>query len=110
MELAATLGIGLTVGSALTWLVQRGHIKYLREELKIAHAQIAHAVIEDKALIPPRLEPIEPPKPLSKKLQDVVNEWEDAESRAVTEAKIRAWQGEGWGEKAILRQYGANAT
>ena len=108
MELAVTLSIGLALGSLLTWLVHRGELGYLREELKVAHAQIAHAVIEDGALIPPRIEPVEPIKPLSKKLQECVEQWDEPESRAVEEAKIRGWQGEGWGEKAILRQYGAN--
>ena len=109
MELAATLATGLAFGALLTWLVHRGELKYLREELKVAHAQIAHAVIQEKAIIPQRLEEVEPIKPLSKELRECVEQWDTPESQAVEEAKIRGWQGEGWGEKAILRQYGANA-
>ncbi len=109
MELAATLATGLAFGSLMTWLVHRGELKYLRDELRVAHAQRAHAVIQEQAIIPQRLEPIEPIKPLSKKLQAVVDEWYSADSQAVEEAKIRAWQSEGWGEASILRQYGANA-
>ena len=108
MELAAYLSAGLTTGSLLTWLVQRGHIKYLRDELKVAHAQIAHAVIQERAVIPERLEPIEPLKPLSKELQACVDQWDTAESRAVEEHRIRGWQAEGWAVKSILRQYEAN--
>ena len=108
MEIATTLGIGLTLGSLLTWLVHRGELGYLREELKVAHAQIAHAVIQERALIPPRIEPVEPIKPLTKELQDCVDQWDEPESRAVEEAKIRGWLADDHSIKSILRQYGAN--
>ncbi len=93
-------------GYALKWLSGLEEIRYLRAELKQTHNQIAHAVIQERAIIPPREEPVEPIKPLSKKLQEAVDQWEDADSRAVEEAKIRQWLAEDWGEKAILRQYG----
>ncbi len=108
MELAATLAIGLTLGALATWLLQRTELHYLRSELRVAHAQIAHAVIQEGATVPPRFEEPAPIEPLSKALQAAVNEWESPESRAVEEAKIRHWQAEGWGEESILRQYGAN--
>ena len=106
MELAVTLAIGLALGALGTWLLQRAELKYLRAELKVAHAQIAHAVIQEGATIPPRFEEPEPAKPLSKKLQAVIDEWESADSRAIKEAEIRQYQAEGYGEEAILRQYG----
>ena len=106
MELAATLAIGLALGALATWLLQRDERKYLRDELKVAHAQIAHAVIQEGATIPPRFEEPEPVKPLSKTLQAVIDEWESPDSLATKEAEIRHWLGEGWGEEAILRQYG----
>ena len=106
MELAVTLAIGLALGALATWLLQRDERKYLRDELKVAHAQIAHAVIQEGATMPPRFEEPEPVKPLSKGLQGAIDEWESPESRAIEEAKIRHYQAEGWGEEAILRQYG----
>ncbi len=107
MELAVTLAIGLALGALATWLIQRDELKYLRSELKVAHAQIAHAVIQEGATVPPRYEEPAPIEPLSEALRSVVNEWEGADSRATQEAKIRQWQAEGYGEEAILRQYGA---
>lgn len=80
--------------------------KYLRDELRVAHAQIAHAVMVDHAQIPARYEPPEPPEPLPAELHDLVTQWEDPESRAIEEAKIRGWLAEGWGHPAIKRQYG----
>ena len=108
MELAATLAIGLALGAVATWLIQRGELKYLRDELRVAHAQIAHAVIQEGAVVPPRYEEPAPIEPLSKTLQAVIDEWESPESRATKEAEIRHWLGQGWGEEAILRQFGAN--
>ena len=107
MELAATLAAGLILGAVSTWLVTRGERLYLRDELKVAHAQIAHAVIQERATIPARYEEPEPLEPLSKALQDAVDQWESPDSRATEEAKIRRYLAEGYGEPAILRQYGA---
>ncbi|KKM65041.1 hypothetical protein LCGC14_1495270 [marine sediment metagenome] len=106
MELAITLAVGLALGALATWLLQRGELKYLRSELRVTHAQIAHAVLSEGATVPPRFEEPEPIEPLSKKLQAVIDEWEGADSRATEEAKIRSYLAEGYGEEAILRQYG----
>lgn len=108
MDYASTLAVGLIAGAVATWLVHRGELQYLREELKAAHAQIAHAVLQEGATIPPRIEEPEPLPPLSNALRDLVDQWESPESRAIEEAKIRQWQAEGYGEAAILRQYGAS--
>jgi hypothetical protein len=102
------LAAGLIIGALLTWLVHRDELTYLRSELRVAHAQIAHAVMADGAVIPPRAEEVEPPKPLPGPLVEIVNEWESAESRMVEEHRIRGWLAEGWGVGAILRQYNAN--
>ena len=75
MELAVTLAIGLTLGAIATWLLQRDERKYLRDELKIAHAQIAHAVLTDGATVPPRFEEPEPLQPSSKGSQAAIDEW-----------------------------------
>ncbi len=108
MDLAITLALGLLGGMLYTWFIQRDERTYLRDELKAAHAQIAHAVIHESAEIPARTEEIEPMKPLSSRLAEVVTDWEDPESRAIEEGKIRNLLGQGWGEEAILRQYRAN--
>lgn len=97
---------GLVVGYGLAYLGYREERRYLRDELKVAHAQIAHAVLHDHALIPPRVEPMPAPEPLSGTLQAVVDEWESPDTRATVEQQIRGWLAEGWGETAILRQYG----
>ncbi len=107
MTIAATLAIGLILGALATWLLQRDERKYLRDELRVAHAQIAHAVMQEGAQIPARYEEPEPLEPLSKELRACVDQWDSAESRAIEEAKIRQWQAEGWGVPAILKQYGA---
>ncbi len=106
MELAATLAAGLALGALATWFLTRDERKYLRDELRVAHAQIAHAVIQEGAMVPPRFEEPEPLEPLSKELQAAIAQWESPGSRATEEAKIRHWQAEGYGEEAILRQYG----
>ena len=108
MEVAALyLAASFLVGAIGSTLVHREELKYLRGELRVAHAQIAHAVIHDSAVIPPRIEEVPPLEPLPKELLACVEQWEDAESRAIEEAKIRQWRAEGWGVPAILRQYGA---
>ena len=106
MTLAVTLAIGLILGALATWLLQHAELKYLRDELKVAHAQIAHAVIHEGAEIPARYEEPDPIEPLTSELQAVIDEWEDGESRVAVEAQIRNWMGQGWGIEAILRQYG----
>ena len=109
MEVTAFyLAGGILFGAGMTKMACREEIKYLREELKVAHAQIAHAVIQERAVIPERVEPPEPIEPLSKELQECVDQWDTVESRAVEEHKIRGWQAEGWDIKTILRQYVAN--
>lgn len=109
MDLAITLALGLTLGAGATWALQRTHLAYLRDELKAAHAQIAHAVIHDNAEIPARTEEIEPVKPLPKELQAIVDDWEEPESRAVEENKIRSYLAGGYGIPSILRLYGVKA-
>ena len=102
------LTIGLALGALATWLLQRTEIKYLRDELRVAHAQIAHAVMSEGATIPARYEEPEPVEPLTKELQACVEQWEDPDSQATEEAKIRQWLAEGRVEGSILRQYEAN--
>lgn len=106
MDLAVTLGVGLVLGAIGTWFIGRDDKNYLRDELKVAHAQIAHAVIQEGAQIPARFEAPEPVEPLTKELQECVEQWEDPENQAIEEAKIRRYQDEGYGIPAILRQYG----
>ena len=108
MELAIAASVGWVVGMAGCYVMHYQQMSYLRSELKGTHAQIAHAVLQEGTFVPPITEEIEQPKPLPPELQSVVDEWEDADSRAVEEAKIRQWQVDGWGVKAILRQYEAN--
>ncbi len=106
MELAITLAVGLIVGAAATWLLMREDLTYLRDELRVAHAQIAHAVMSEGAQIPARLEEVEPLKPLDSEYQACIQQWEGAENQVIEEAKIRNWIGQGWAKESILRQYG----
>jgi hypothetical protein len=106
MELATALAVGLTLGALATWLLQREQLSYLRSELKVAHAQIAHAVLDQGARVPARLEEVEPLEPLTAELQACVDQWEGPENQATEEAKIRNWLGQGRDMKSILRQYG----
>jgi hypothetical protein len=98
--------VGLVLGVTLTYYVHREEVRYLRHELRVAHAQIAHAVIHERAMVPARVEPVPEPEPLPGELRDIIDEWEDPESRAVQEARVRGWLAEGWGVPAIKRQCG----
>ena len=109
LSVTAALLVGLFGGAVLVHLVRVGELKYLRAELRVAQAQIAHAVVKDGAVIPPRLEEVEPIPPLPSHLQELVDQWEGVESKAVEESKIRNWLAEGWGDAAIMRQYGVKA-
>lgn len=108
MDLAIAAAVGWVVGTLGCYLMHYQQMSYLRKELTGTHAQIAHAVLQEGTFVPPLTEEIQPAKPLPPELQSVVDEWEDAESRAVEEGKIRRWLSEDWGVKAILRQYEAN--
>ena len=107
MTLAAVMAAGILLGAATAWLLQRDERKYLRDELRAAHSQIAHAVLQEGATVPPRVEPLEPLEPLTAELSACVEQWDSPESQAVEEAKIRNWLAQGWGIPAILRQYGS---
>ena len=103
------IGVAFVLGYALKWLSGLEEIRYLRSELKVAHAQIAHAVINENAVMPARYVEPEPLKPLSAALQDTVNQWEGADTRAEIEADIRRAQAEGYSEAAIVKQFGGGA-
>ena len=109
MELAASFAIGIICGAALVWFANRDHQKYLRDELKVAHAQIAHAVMQEGAQVPMRVEEPEPVAALDSDYRACINQWEGAENQLIEEAKIRNWIGQGWGKPAILKQYGVGA-
>lgn len=106
MDLAISHAVVLLIGAFATWFIQRDERIYLRDELKVAHAQIAHAVIAEGAQIPARLEPVEAPEPLTAELRACVEQWEGAENQVTEEARIRQWLAEGRNHKSILRQYG----
>ena len=108
MELVIAASIGIVTGAVCAGLVHREELKWLRGELRVAHAQIAHAVIQDHAQVPARVEPVPEPEPLSKALTECIEQWEDADSRAVEEAKVRGYLAEGYSEKAVLKLYGVN--
>lgn len=102
------LAVGLVIGAALAYFVGWDERRYLRAELRAAQDRIAGAVLTGQAVVPPRFDPMPEPEPLPSELQSIVQEWESPESRAVEEHKIRGWLAEGWGLKAIQRQYGVN--
>lgn len=97
------------VGVMFGWLMQRGSISVLREQLHdarqaeaLATDRLLHAW-KDGATIPPR--PVElppPPGPLPAELLEEINQWEDPEHRAMLEARFRAELATGKGVPAIL--------
>ena len=101
------LAAGLVTGYVLCYLGYYEERKFLRNELRVAHAQIAHAVVHDRAVIPQRIDPAPEPEPLPSELQALVEQWDSPESRAVEEHRIRGWLAEGYKIPAIQRQYGA---
>lgn len=109
MEVALIAIACLIIGAFGSWFIQRDERKYLRDELRVAHAQIAHAVIHDKAEIPARYEEPEPVQPLDSDYQACIKQWEGKENQITVEAEIRNYIGQGWGKVAILKQYGVNA-
>lgn len=106
--MTAAILTAFVAGYALAWWHHLDERKWLRAELRVAQAQIAHAVVADGAKIPPRIEPAAELPPLSKRLRAAIEEWEGTEAQANTEANIRKWLGEGYGEEAILRMVGGN--
>lgn len=105
MTPALCLLVGLLLGASGCWWLQRAEIRYLRDELRIASDRLLHAWRDDKAVIPPRPVPVEPPKPLPPELADMVAEWESPEAQAAMETKLRGlYFDRGWGVQAILRQ------
>jgi hypothetical protein len=104
VTLAAAVLVGLIAGALGAWFVQQGELRYLRRELSVAQDRLLHAWREDKATIPPRPpEQLPPPPPLPPDLQEVVDDWEDPESRAVQESQIRQMMDAGWKTMAILK-------
>ena len=106
--IAAAVLAAFAIGYALAYFGHLDERKWLRAELRVAQAQIAHAVVKDGATIPPRIEPLPEIPPLSARLRAAIEEWEGPEAQANTEANIRKWLGEGHGEEAILRMVGGN--
>lgn len=99
-----TLLLGLLLGAGLTWWLQRAELTYLRTELRLAQDRLLAAWRDDRAIIPPRPEVIEPPKPLPPELVESVMEWESPEARQAMESKLRGlYFDRGWGVTAILK-------
>lgn len=93
---ALLVTIGFAVGAAMVYLLLRPvrvhlerELAYYRKELATAQDRLLHAWRDDKAIIPPRPLEIRAPEKLPVELQAVVDEWEDPESRAVMEQKVR---------------------
>lgn len=105
MSLVACLLAGLLLGALGTWWLQRAELIYLRTELRLAQDRLLAAWRDDRAIIPPRPEVIEPPKPLPPELVELVAEWESPEARQAMESKLRGlYFDRGWGVQAILKQ------
>jgi hypothetical protein len=105
------VALGFVAGAVLVYLLERrvrayltSELAYYRKELATAQDRLVHAWREDRAVIPPRPVPVEPPKPLPPELRDAVNDWESPEARATAEANLRSlYFDKGWGVMAILR-------
>lgn len=106
--------IGFVVGVAAGFVVCRqgfgqtvrvlsDHLKWAREQEAIATDRLVHAWREDNATIAPRPpEPVPPPEPLPRVLQEEVDGWETPETRAVVEEKIRGMMRRGFNSTRIL--------
>lgn len=97
---------GILLGGAAVWWLQRQELTHLRREYQIATDRLLHAWKADNAVIPPR-PPTEIkaiPK-LPSELQATVDEWEDPESRAIMEQKVRHLHFErGLGVLGVLKE------
>jgi hypothetical protein len=103
-SLALALLAGLVLGAAGCWLLLRGQLAFLRQELRDATDRLVGAW-QAGATIPPRAVPPEPPPPpLDPVLREAVEQWEDPESRVAEEQRIRTWLAAGWGPVRILRE------
>ena len=95
--------VGLVLGAAGVWWLQRAELAFLRRELREATDRLLGAW-QAGATIPPR--PIEavPLPPLDPVLREAVEQWEDPESRAAEEQRVRTWLAAGWGPLRILKE------
>ena len=109
-ELLIAYGVGGVLGSALAWFSRGETIRFLREQLEGARAaealatdRLVHAW-KDGAQIPPRPgeKPAVPLQPLPADLKAHVEQWDDAEHRAMLESDIRAMLGRGLSPVAVL--------
>ena len=104
MLTAAFFTFGLILGVAGTWFVQRGELAYLRAELRTAQDRLVSAWRDDRAIIPPRPAEKVAVQKLPAALQESIDEWDDPETRAAIESRIRdLYYDQGMGEQAVLR-------
>jgi hypothetical protein len=105
------VAIGFVIGAAMVYFFEQpvrahleGELAYYRKELATAQDRLVHAWREDRAVIPPRPVPVDPPKPLPPELLEAVNDWESPEARASAESQLRnLYFDKGWGVMAILK-------
>ena len=62
---------------------------HLRSELRIAQDRLLSAWRDDKAIIPPREEPVIEEEPLPQILEECVAEWESPEAQQAERARLR---------------------
>jgi hypothetical protein len=104
------LVIGLVVGGALAWLARgdtiarlERQVEWHREQEIVATDRLLHAWREDKIVVPARpVEATPPPQPLPAALQEEVDQWENPETRAAIDEKIRGMLRRGWAPTRIL--------
>lgn len=103
MWYALTLGVGVVIGGAGVWLLQRQQIQYFRDEMVTAQDRLFGAWSEGK-VIPPReaVEEQEPPKPLPEWALAVIGDFDSVQGKLQSEGYIRQKLDAGWGKQKIL--------
>ena len=105
LVIALALLAGLLLGGGSVWWLQRDELARLRADKREAEDRLFYGFKHESLTPAPRAVEIKPLEALPKELLDEVNQWEDPETRAAEESRLRAmYFDRGMGVQAILRE------